>query len=112
MSFDYIETLEKADINISTSGDNTVIAAPGDGKYLAIDYIQYMVSGTVTVQHKAGATAYGGPYALTNGQSVTISNEIHNEHGILTMPNNTAFVMNLNGAVQTSGFIRYRIINK
>ncbi len=108
----YLETLEKADISINSAGDNTVIAAPGAGKYLAIDYLQYMVNGSVTVQHKAGATAYGGSYVLTNGQSVTISNVMHNEHGVITMPDNTAFVINLSSPVQTSGFIRYRIFNK
>lgn len=108
----YLETLEKADINIASAGDNTVIAAPGDGKYLVIDHINFIASSTVTVQFKDGTTAYGGSYSLVQGQSVVLENSMQNEHGVITMSNNAAFVMNLSGAVQVSGFIRYRIINK
>jgi hypothetical protein len=108
----FIETFEKADINISTSGDNTIIAAPGDGKYLAIDFVQYMVTNTTTVQHKDGAANYGGPYPLAAQQAVTIENSMQNEHGVLTCSNNSPFIMNLSGNVQTGGIIRYRIVGK
>ncbi len=108
----YIETLEKADINISSSGDNIIIAAPGDGKYLCIDFIQYLPTTAVTVQYKDGATNYGGPLPLDAKQAVTAENAMHNEHGIFTMSNNSAFVMNLGSAVQVGGIVRYRIFNK
>lgn len=108
----YHETLEKADISISTSGDNTIIAAPGDGKYLMIDHINFIVSAGVTVQFKDGATNYGGAYPLSTDQAVVLENAMRNEHGVITLSNNSAFVINLSGAVQTSGFIRYRIFNK
>ena len=112
MSFDYHETLEKADINTSSSGDNTIIAAPSTGQYLAIDHINLLVNGVVTIQFKAGSTAYGGPYLMASGGALVLENSIHNEHGIITMPNATAFIMNLSAGVQVSGFVRYRIINK
>lgn len=121
MSFDYHETLEKADINTNSSGDNVIIAAPTiPGQYIAIDYIQYYVTGTVTVQMKsitspaAGSVSvnYGGPFAFTSGQSNTLSNVMHNEHGIITLPPNTGLNLNLNAGVQVSGFVRYRIIYK
>lgn len=108
----WLETFEKADIVLSASGDTTVIAAPGDGKYLAIDFIQYMARTAVDVQHKAGATNYGGLYPLDAKQGVTIENSMQNEHGVLTMPNNTAFVMNLSTSASVYGIVRYRIINK
>lgn len=108
----YIETLEKADITVSASGDNTIIAAPGAGKYLAIDFLSFIPSGNVTIQLKDGATAYGGPLPVVSGQPLTWENAMHNEHGVLTMSDNSAFVINLNSAVQIGGIIRYRIINK
>ena len=108
----YIETLEKADINISTSGDNTIIAAPGAGKYLAIDFIQYMPTAACAIQLKDGATNWGGPLPLDGKQAVTIENSFKNEHGVITLSDNSAFVMSLGSAVQVGGFVRYRIINK
>lgn len=108
----YIETLEKADISISTSGDNTLISAPGDGKYIMIDHINMVPNSGVTVQLKDGSTAYGGAYSLTSSQGFVLENAMMNEHGVITLSNNSAFVINLSGAVQVSGFIRYRIFNK
>ena len=110
----YIETLQKADINISSAGDNTVISAPttDPNAYIAIDHINFVVNGTVTVQFKDGTTVYGGPYALAQGQGVTLENAMHNEHGIITLGVGNPFKMNLSAGVQVSGFIRYRIVNK
>ena len=109
MSTIYNENLRKVDINISTSGDNTVIAAPTtQGNYLAIDFISFMPTTAVTVQLKAGTASYGGPLPLDAKQPLTWENAIGNEHGILTMPANTAFVINLDSAVQVGGIIRYR----
>lgn len=108
----FIETFEKADINISAAGDNTVIAAPGDGRYLAIDFIQFITTSATIVQYKDGATAYGGPLPLPAYGSVTAENTMQNEHGIITLSNNSAFVINLTAGSVTGGFIRYRIINK
>lgn len=106
------ETEEMASINISSSGDNTIIAAPGDGKYLAIDFIAMMPTSAVSVQLKSGTTNYGGPYPLDAKQSFTIENAVHYQGGVIKCGNNEAFVINLNGAVQVGGFLRYRIINK
>lgn len=108
----YIETLEKADVSISAAGDNVVIAAPGAGKYLAIDHINLVPNAAVTVQLKDGTTAYGGAYNFTANQGFVLENAIHNEHGVITLSDNSAFTINLGSAVQVSGFIRYRIINK
>jgi hypothetical protein len=108
----YLETLEKADIAISTAGDNTIIAAPGDGKYIAIDFAQYLPQQAVNVQYKDGSTNYGGLLYLSANQGMTLENAMMNEHGVITLGNNSAFVMNLSGAVYVGGFVRYRIINK
>ncbi len=109
MSTLYNENLRKADINISSSGDNTIIAAPTvAGNYLAIDFISFMPTTAVTVQLKADSVAYGGPLPLDAKQPLTWENAIGNEHGILTMPPNVPFIINLDSAVQLGGIIRYR----
>lgn len=109
---DYHETFEKADININTVGDNVIIPAPGDGKYIAIDHINFIPAAALTLQLKDGVTNYGGAYPVTTLNGFVVENSCMNEHGIITLSNNSAFTMNLSAAIQVSGFVRYRIVNK
>lgn len=105
----YLNNLRKADINISTVGDNTIIIAPTTtGNYLAIDFISLIPTLAVTVQFKSSSTNYGGPLPLAAQQALTWENAIHNEHGILTLAPNEAFIINLSGNVQVGGLVRYR----
>lgn len=110
MSQLYTGNLRKADISISTSGDNTVISAPSTG-YIVIDFIAVLPTSAVTIQLKDGTTAYGGPLPLEAKQPFTFENTVHSDQGIITLSPGNAFVINLGGAVQVGGFIRYRVIN-
>lgn len=107
----YAENLKKADINISSSGDNTVISASTNG-YIVIDHINLLTGGAVNVQLKDGSSVYGGAYQLTSNQAITLENTMQNEKGIITLTPGNAFIINLSAAVQISGFIRYRIIGE
>ncbi len=110
-TMNYIENLRKADISISTAGDNILIAAPTtSGNYLAIDFISFFPTSAVTVQLKSGSTNYGGPLPLDAKQTITWENAMKNEHGVITCAPNEAFVMNLDSAIQVGGIIRYREI--
>ena len=101
------EYLRKADIDIATSGNNTIIAAPTTaGNYLAIDFISFLPTSAVTVQLKTGSTNYGGPLPLDAKQPVTWENVTEHTQGIITCAPNEAFVINLSGAVQVGGLIR------
>lgn len=106
----YLEKLYKADINISTAGSSTIIAAPGDGHYLVIDFIAFMPTTAVSVQLVSGSTNYGGPLPLASLQALVFENSANNNDGVITCGNNEAFVINLASAVQVGGFCRYRII--
>lgn len=106
------EKLKKVDINISTSGDNTIIAAPANGQYLAIDFISFIPTTAVSIQFKTGSTNYGGALPLDAKQALTWENSSRNQDGVITCGNNEAFVMNLDGNVQVGGIIRYRIIGE
>lgn len=117
----YNETLEQLAVSFSTSGDNTVIPAPGAGRYLAIDFLQFVPAADVTITYWNGPST-GAPtttnYAISGAmpfkanQPVSIENALHNEHGVLTCDDNQPFVINLGSAVSVTGFTRYRIINK
>lgn len=106
----YLSNLLKADINISSAGDNTVITSPGDGRYIAIDFISFFPTSAVTVQMKDGSTAYGGSLPLDAKQTITWENAMENEHGVITLGVNNDFVINLSAGIQVSGMIRYRLI--
>lgn len=110
MSQLYTGNLRKADINISTIGDNTVISAPSTG-YIVIDFMTLLPTTSVSVQLKDGTTAYGGPLPLDAKQPFTFENTIHSDQGIITLSPGSAFVINLSAGVQCGGFIRYRAIN-
>lgn len=105
----FIDDLQKADIDISSSGDNTIIPAPGAGKHLAIDFITALPTTAVEVQMKTGSTNLSGPLPLDAKQPFTFENAIRHEKGIITCVDNEAFIINLDSAVQVGGFVRYRI---
>jgi hypothetical protein len=109
----YIENLKKADISISTSGDNTIITAPTTtGNYLAIDFISLIPTLANTIQLKSGTTNYGGAFSLDAKQALVFENAIHNEHGVITCAPNEAFVINLTSSQQVSGFVRFREVGQ
>ena len=104
-----VENLKKADINISSSGSNTIIAAPATG-FIVIDHINFIPTSAVAVQLKDGSTSYGGAYPLDAKQAFVLENNILHQKGIITCSPGNAFVINLGSAVQVGGFVRYRII--
>lgn len=117
MSTIFQERELKADINTNTSGDNIIIG-PGVGQmpaawensaeHIAIDFIVLFPAAAVTVQLKSGSVNYGGPYALSAQQPFVFDNAAGLDDGVMTMAPNANFVINLGGAVQVSGFVRYR----
>jgi hypothetical protein len=107
------EKVYKADINISTTGDNTIIAAPtGTSEFIVVDSINFVPNSAVTVQLKDGSTNYGGAYSLTANQGFTLDKPSGIDAGIITCSANNAFVINLSADVQVSGFALYHIVNR
>ena len=106
----YAEDLRNAPISVSTSGDNTIIAAPSDG-YIAIDHINFIPTTAVAVKFKSGASDdLSGTYPLDAKQPITLENTTKHVKGIITCDRNKAFVINLGGAVAINGFVRYRVV--
>ena len=112
----YIETLEQKVLSFSATGDNIVIAAPGAGKYLAVDFVSFVPSSDVTVTFyqgpQASGTAISGAMPFKANQPIIIENAIKNEHGIITCDDNQSFNIYSTGSSTLTGFLRYRIINK
>lgn len=123
MGLNYFQEREnKADINISTLGDNTIIApgmtAPGvtsmpaawenSAEFLAIDYLVIFPASAVTLQIKDGANNYGGAYQLAAQQPFIMENAAHIEDGLIALSPNSNLVINLSAPVQVSGFALFR----
>lgn len=104
-----VEDLKHAVISISSSGDNTIIAAPTNG-FLAIDQVNLIPDSAVSMKLISGTTDRTGVYSLTANQGYTMDNVMCHQKGIITCGVGEAFIINLGGAVQCSGFVRYRII--
>lgn len=98
-------------INTASSGANTLIAAPAQG-YIAIDHINLIPTTAVAVTFKSNTTALSGTYPLATQQALTLENSVQHQKGVITCATGEAFVMTLGGAVQVSGFIRYRIVGE
>lgn len=97
---------------ISVSGtSNTIIAAPGAGKFIAIDHINLLPTLAATVTFKSGSTNLTGDYPLDAKQAFTIENSIRSPRGVMTCAANEAFVMALASGVQVDGYVQYRIID-
>jgi hypothetical protein len=96
-------------IDISSSGDNIVIAAPSYG-YIAIDHIDFIPTSAVGVKFITGTTEQSGTYPLDAKQALTIENPSIWQDGIINCNPGEAFIINLDGAVQVSGLVRYRIV--
>lgn len=106
------DRLYKSDISFSGTGDNTIISAPGAGKRIAIDHVNFLLGNTASdIQLKDGSTNYGGAYPMGARGSMALDNVMKNYDGLITLSANAAFVINSGTAVQVSGFVRYRILD-
>ncbi len=108
----WAEDLKTAVISTSTIGDNTIISDPGDGYYIAVDFITLNPDGGAqTIGFKncvpAGTTI---SFALNDNQPLTFENAIQHQKGVLTVNHSSAFVLNLGSGSAVSGFVRYRIV--
>lgn len=108
-----VEDLLTVAVDTSTSGDNTIIADPGDGKFIAIDFLTLNPNGGGQTLLFKNCVPSGSnlTFTLDDNQPLTFENTTHHMRGILTVNASTAFVLNLGSATQVTGFIRYRIVD-
>lgn len=107
----YQEDIKTAVISKNGATDHELIAAPGTGKYLVIDFIAVVPAGGCNLTFKSATTALTGLFTLTTSQGFVLENSIHNPDGILKCASNEAFNVTASQAVLVGGFIKYRIKN-
>ena len=96
--------MPEAIININTIGDNTIIPADADFRY-DITTMFFVVSGSVSVMFKSGATMLTGamPF-LATGQFVL---DDFSFDSIVKCGIGEAFIINLSSAIQVGGRLSY-----
>lgn len=90
-------------ININTIGNNTIIAAPGAGLMIKITSIVFVCTGAVTVTLYSGTTALTGAMSFAANGGIDFGSDLFP----LTLGTNEAFIINLGGGTQVSGFAEY-----
>lgn len=96
-------------ISKSTQAIAAIIAAPGAGKRIAIDFLALNPSGGANDVTITGNVA--PVWKLNDNQPLTIENAIHDPEGIIHCDDNQAFSLTLSAATLVEGFCSYRIIN-
>lgn len=91
-------------LNISSSGDTTVISAPASGD-IKVWQLALTAASSVSVTLKDGSTAQSGPYALSTTPLVLPYTGMP---WAFCEPGNN-FVVNLSGAVVVTGQIFYTV---
>ena len=95
-------------ITTSTQAITALVAAPGVGKRLAIDFVSINPSGGSNTVTLTGTIAI--PMVLNDNQPITFENAIQDPEGIMHCDDNQAFSITLSAATQVEGFLLYRII--
>lgn|SRR3990167_2128172 len=99
-------------INSSTSGDNELVAAPGAGQFLAVDFLVLHPNGGAQTLIVKSASTERFRLVLDDNQPFTFENAIHSEKGVIWCAANEALNLNLSAATQVTGYLVYRIVGR
>ncbi len=96
-------------IDLESSGANIIIAAPGVGKCIEIDHLDFLCSGGAnTVKFTVGSSTQMAKYSFDDAQGYQWDFVSLDRNG-LKLADNTAFTMTLTAATPVEGLILYRI---
>ena len=95
----------RASIDIAATGDNTIVASPGANFVIKIVKLLFVCTGAVAVTLKSGANSLTGAMSF----SATGGIGFDGDFTPIEMNANEAFIINLSGAIQVSGFVLYYI---
>lgn len=96
----------RAVLSFASSGDNTAIAAGASNERIKVYSIEMTLASSTTVTFKSGAsTSLSGAETMTG---LIKDMRLPSQPWFVTAPGQ-AFVINLGGAVQTSGQIQYTV---
>lgn len=100
--------LRSAAVNVSSSGNNTIVAGISGVSIVVLQY-WLVAAGAVSVTWQtSGGTVKDGPmpFAANGGYAPSF-----NAKGYYALPLGEGLVLNLSAAVQVGGFVRYLIMS-
>lgn len=99
------------EINTSTSGDQTIIAAPTRG-HIEIDHMEIMPTGganTIRIKLDGAAGSIGYEYAFDDNQAYVYDRTTNNS---MELKEATALILNLSASTKVTGMVQYRIVGE
>jgi hypothetical protein len=95
-------------ISKATQAIEEIIAAPGSGKRLAIDYLALNASGGANTVTLTGSVA--PVFDMVDNTNLILKNSDHDPEGVFHCDDNQSFSLTLSAATAVTGYARYRII--
>jgi hypothetical protein len=99
--------MPNAVVSTALAIDNTIVAAPGVGKFIEVRGYNIVAAGAVNVTWKNGATAVTGAMTMATGTPNAYS--VDDNDPVFQLSDNAALVLTLSGTVQVSGHVTYVI---
>lgn len=100
-------TVQRASVSVSTSGANTLVAAPGAGLRIVLLRSTLVAAGSVSVTFKSNTTALSGAMPLpANGNGLSDCDPII---GLFECAENEPLVLTLSAAVAVTGYLSYAL---
>lgn len=96
-------------VNKATQAIGVIIAHPGAGRKIAIDYICLNANGGANVVTLTGTVAPA--ISLAANATLVLDNAAQDPKGVFHCNTDQAFSLTLSNATTIAGYIKYRIIN-
>lgn len=93
-------------INTSSSGNNTIVAAPGPGKVIAVFGYTLVPANDVAITWKSGGTSLSGAMGLL-GNIPLVSG--YSDVRQFTCGENQSLILNTSGSVGVTGHLSYTV---
>jgi hypothetical protein len=98
--------MASAAVSAASSGQNTVVAAPGAGKFIRVYGYVLVASSSVTAKWQSNTTDLTGAMSFTANSGVASG---WARDGWFDCNTNEALKLNLGGALQVSGHVLYEV---
>jgi len=108
---DFSDTQYTAAISFATAAANELVAAPSTGR-IVVDHIHAIPEGATTLTLKSGTTALTGVEAYDAQQAFVIENTGNWYNGVYKCAAGDALNLTSTAAVQVSGYVMYRILDR
>lgn len=99
--------VSSAVVNASSSGDNTIVAGVAGSRIVVLSFLLVAAAAVAVTWESGGGTVLSGPKAFgANGGACPAVDE----GGMFATVAGEALVLNLSGAFQVGGYVKYAVV--